>query len=147
MLEIDFNLWPPGVLWLQIINFLVLLIVLNVVAYRPIRGILDKRAEEMAGMQQKAESYLERYGENEKTLQENIVQARREGFNIREGIKQDGVSQEKGMVQDASSKTSEQLGKARQEIEGNVAGVRQALQGEVDRFSQELAEKILGRSF
>jgi F-type H+-transporting ATPase subunit b len=142
MLEINID-----VLCIQIANFLFLLFLLNIIAYRPIRGILARRAEEMESMQQKAESLHAKFDENEKALKENIIQARREGFNVKEGIKQEGISQEKGMVQEASSKTFEKLNKAREEIDKNLISVRQALQGEVDQFSQELAEKILGRSF
>lgn len=147
MLEIDFNIWPIGVLWIQIANFLFLLLVLNILAYRPIRAILAKRAQEMEGMQKTAESLQEQYDEGEKALRDNVIQARREGFTVKEGIKQEGINQEKGMVQEASSQTFEKLNKAREEIDKNLIGVRQTLQGEVDQFSQELAEKILGRSF
>jgi F-type H+-transporting ATPase subunit b len=147
MLEIDYNIWPIGVLWIQIANFLFLLFLLNIIAYRPIRRILAKRTEEMESMQQHAEALQEKFDENEKTLQENIVQARREGFNVKEGIKQEGIEEEKGMIQEAASKTFKKLNKAREEIDKNLISVRQTLRGEVDQFSQELAQKILGRSF
>ncbi|MGD8386594.1 MAG: ATP synthase F0 subunit B [Desulfobacteraceae bacterium] len=147
MLNIDFSLWPVGVLWIQIANFLVLLLLLNIIAYRPIRSILAKRADEMNGMQEAAESLQEKYVQNEQLLQENVVEARKEGFGVKEGIKKEGLDQEKGMLQEAGAKTEEQLGKAREEISQTLASVRQTLQGEVDQFSQELAEKILGRSF
>lgn len=147
MLNIDFSLWPIGVLWIQIANFLILLLLLNIIAYRPIRRILTKRADEMNGMQQAAETLQEQYVQNEHLLQENVIQARKEGFGVKEGIKKEGLDQEKGMLQEAGAKTEERLGKAREEIDQTLASVRQTLQGEVDQFSQELAEKILGRSF
>jgi len=147
MLNIDFSFWPVGVLWIQIANFLVLLLLLNIIAYRPIRRILTKRADEMNGMQQAAESLQEKYVQNEQLLQENVIEARKEGYGVKEGIKKEGLDQERGMLQEAGAKTEDQLGKAREEISQTLASVRQALQGEVDQFSQELAEKILGRSF
>lgn len=147
MLNIDFSLWPIGVLWIQIANFLVLLLLLNRIAYRPIRRVLTKRADEMNGMQQAAESLQERYAKNEQLLQENVIEARKQGFGVKEGIKKEGFDQEKGMLQEAGAKTEERLGKAREEIDQTLARVRQTLQGEVNQFSQELAEKILGRSF
>jgi len=147
MLNIDFSIWPIGVLWIQIANFLVLLFVLNVIAYRPIRKIMSERHEEMSGLKERAETLQDKYVQDEKALQENVISARKEGFGLKEQIKQQGSETEKGMLQEASSKTEAQLGKARAEIEQMVAGVRQSLQGEVDAFSQEVAEKILGRSF
>lgn len=147
MLNIDFSLWPVGVLWIQIANFLVLLLLLNTIAYRPIRRILAKRADEMNGMQKAAESLQEQYVQNEQVLQENIAEAHKEGFGIKEEVKKEGLDQEKGMLQKAGATTDDRLGKAREEIDQTLARVRQTLQGEVDQFSQELAEKILGRSF
>jgi F-type H+-transporting ATPase subunit b len=147
MLNIDFSIWPIGVLWIQIANFLVLLFVLNAVAYRPIRKIMSQRREEMAGLQDRAETLQEQYVQDEKALQENVINARKEGFSLKEQIKQQGSEKEKSMLQEASSKTEARLGKARAEIEQMVAGVRTSLQREVDTFSHEVAEKILGRSF
>ncbi|MCF8061388.1 MAG: ATP synthase F0 subunit B [Deltaproteobacteria bacterium] len=147
MLNIDYSIWPIGVLWIQIANFLVLLFVLNAVAYRPIRRIMSERHQEMSGLKERAETLQEKLTQEEKALQENVINARKEGFGLKEQIKQQGAETEKGMLQEASSRTEERLGKARAEIEQMVAGVRRTLQGEVDMFSQEVAEKILGRSF
>jgi F-type H+-transporting ATPase subunit b len=101
----------------------------------------------MSGLKERAETLQEKYAQDEKALQENVISARKEGFSLKEQIKQQGNETEKGMLKEASSRTEERLGKARAEIEQMVAGVRQSLQGEVDAFSQEVAEKILGRSF
>ena len=51
MLNIDYSIWPVGVLWIQIANFLVLLFVLNLIAYRPIRRIMSQRREEMDALE------------------------------------------------------------------------------------------------
>ncbi|MFO7783175.1 MAG: ATP synthase F0 subunit B [Thermodesulfobacteriota bacterium] len=147
MLNIEYSIWPIGVLWVQIANFLILLFVLNIVAYRPVRRIMGERNKEMAGLKERAEALGEKFAEDEKALQENIVSARREGFVIREEIKSQGLESEKGMLEEAASRTEERLGKARAEIDRMIAGVRNTLQGEMDTFSQEVAEKILGRSF
>jgi F-type H+-transporting ATPase subunit b len=147
MLNIDFSIWPVGVLWIQIANFLVLLFVLNSIAYKPIRRIMNQRRAEMDALQKNAESFQEKCAQDEHALQENVVNARREGFTVREELKLQGLETEKGMLQDAASRTEDQLGKARSDIHQMLAGVRQTLQGEVDAFSREVAEKILGRSF
>lgn len=147
MLNIDYSIWPVGVLWIQIANFLILLFVLNIVAYRPLRRIMSERNEEMAGLKDRAEALGEKFAEDEKTLQDNIVSARREGFAVKEEIKRQGLESEKGMLQEAASRTEERLEKARAEIDQMIAGVRFTLEGEVDTFSREVAEKILGRNF
>jgi F-type H+-transporting ATPase subunit b len=147
MLNIDLSIWPVGVLWLQIANFLVLLFVLNAIAYRPVRRVMSERRQRMDGLKERAEALGEQYEKDEKTLNENITSARREGFLVKERIKSQGLESEKGMLQDASGRTEERLLSARAEIDRMIAGARTSLKGEVDAFSREVAEKILGRSF
>ena len=52
MLEIDFQLWPPGALWIQIANFLLLLYLLNLILYRPMRKILNQRRGEVGSLEE-----------------------------------------------------------------------------------------------
>jgi len=147
MLNVDFSIWPVGVLWIQIANFLILLFFLNKVAYRPLRRIMSERNEEMAGLKERAEALKDNFARDEKELNDNIVGARREGFFIREQIKNQGLESEKGMLQDASSRVEDRLGEARAEMDRMIAGVRKTLEGDVHMFSREVAEKILGRGF
>ncbi|MFP4037844.1 MAG: hypothetical protein ACLFUE_10000 [Desulfobacteraceae bacterium] len=147
MLNIDFSIWPVGALWLQIANFLLLLYILNIIAYRPVRRIMSERNRRMEELRERAESMNEDCLENERRLQESIAGARREGFNVKEEIKKQGLDKEKELLAEASSEARERLDRARGDIDSTLGGVRQALQAEVDKFSQELAEKILGRSF
>ena len=63
MLNID------GTLILQIANFLVLLVVMNVILYKPIRGILAKRDEEMASRQKTIDDYQGRVKDNEDAIE------------------------------------------------------------------------------
>jgi F0F1-type ATP synthase membrane subunit b/b' len=50
------------------------------------------------------------------------------------------------MVQNAADSVGEKITKAREDTERNMEGLRQSLEKEVSLFSQELAEKVLGRS-
>ena len=146
MLEIDYSLWPPGTLWIQIANFLVLLFILNIILYRPVRKILGKRKDEMDSFQEMIGDFQDKSGRYVKELEGSRIEARNSGFKEKEVLKDQGLEEEKDIVQEASSSSEEKIGKAREEIEERLADVRQSLQAEVEGFSQELAEKMLGRS-
>ena len=94
MLNIDFSLWPPGTLWIQVINFLLLLLLMNVFLYRPIRRVLAQRNDETNTLQEKIKDYQDRAEQNQKDIQEGMVLARKEGFVEKESLKDQGLEEE-----------------------------------------------------
>lgn len=140
MLQIDQSLL------IQMGNFLLLVILLNIFLYRPIRRIIAQRSEEVGSLEHSIREYQEKAEENEKGIQEHMVQARKEGFLAKESLKTEGVEQEKEILQESSSKVEERIAKARNNIDRQLKDVRKILDEQVAVFSKELAEKILGRN-
>lgn len=140
MLEIN------ATLFLQIITFLLLVFLLNIIIYRPIRRILAQREEETGSLQEMIDEFQHRSEENEKGIEESLVQARKEGYAEKENFKGKGLEEEKGILQEANSRVEEKIGNARKEMDTKMADVREALEGELAVFSNDLAQKILGRS-
>jgi F-type H+-transporting ATPase subunit b len=140
MLEIN------STFFFQIGNFLLLLLLLNIVLFRPIRRIMIRRDEEVDSLQKSIENYQGRSEQNEKNIEEGMVLARKDGFAVKEKLKGKGLEEEKLVLQGANSSVEEKLGKAKSEMEMKMADVRKALEDQVAGFSTELAEKILGRS-
>lgn len=140
MLNID------GTLILQIANFLVLLFILNLILFKPIRKILSQREEEMNSRRKTIDDYEGRAEKSEKDIEEGKVHARKEGYSAKEALKNQGLQEEKGILQEAGASVEQKLDAARKEIEAKVAAAKEALEGQIAGFSEELAQKILGRS-
>lgn len=140
MLNID------GTLLLQIVNFLVLLFLLNLILFRPIRKILSQREEEMTSRQKTIDDFQDQAEKNEKVIEEGVVQARKEGYAEKEAFKSQGLEQEKEILEEAGAGVEQKLSAAKKEIETKIAVAREALEGQIASFSDELAQKILGRS-
>lgn len=139
MLKIDFTLL------VQIANFLFLLIILNLILYRPIRDVLRKRQAEMESLEEGIEDLEDQAEDLSYDLEEHVAGARREGSELKESIRHLGIEEEKGMVQEAANTAGDRISEAREEIERKLAAVRQSLQNELAAFSRELAGKLLGR--
>jgi F-type H+-transporting ATPase subunit b len=146
MLEIDFSLWPPGTLWIQIFNFLLLLFLMNIFLYKPIRHMLARRKAETRALEGTIENYQNRSSDNEKGIEEGLVRIRKEGNREKELLKGEGAVAEKEVLQKAFASADAKMDQARQEIENRMIEVRKTLDQQVSAFSEELAEKILGRS-
>ncbi len=140
MLEIN------NTLIIQIINFLVLLFLLNIILYKPIRKILGQRQEEMSASEGTIADLTDRSSRLNEELEQNTTAARKDGFKEKEDSKNEGHHEEAKMVQNAVDSVGEKITKAREDTDRDMAGLRQSLEKEVSLFSQELAEKVLGRS-
>ncbi len=140
MLKIDYTVF------IQIANFLVLLFILSIILYKPIRKILGQRKAEIGSFQNLIEELQAKFDKDTKELEENMVGARKEGYKEKENLKDAGVEVEKKTLQEALSSAEETIGSAREEIGRDAVNARQSLEDEIKLFSQELAEKILGRS-
>ncbi|MBW2143299.1 MAG: hypothetical protein JRG75_02740, partial [Deltaproteobacteria bacterium] len=90
--------------------------------------------------------YQARSDQDEKGIEESKVQARNEGAAEKDSLKGQGLEKERGILQDASSAAEGKIGTARKDTEAKIVEVRKSLEDQVAAFSNELAEKILGRS-
>ena len=140
MLKLDYTLL------IQIANFLILLFILNIVLYRPIRRILARRKGEMETFEKMIGDFQEKSVQNEKELEEGRIGARKDGFIEKESLRTEGVEQEKWLVQEAISSATEKISLAKQDIEKQMATVSRSLESDAVDFSREVAEKILGRA-
>jgi F-type H+-transporting ATPase subunit b len=137
---------PDYTLFIQIANFLLLLVLLNAILYRPIRRILKNRREEMDAFQSKIQGFEGKFASYTKKIQEGTADTRKVGLKEKENLKKTGQEEEKQLLREASSKASVKIGDARKEMNEKLKGVRLSLEKEMTLFSKELAEKVLGRS-
>jgi F-type H+-transporting ATPase subunit b len=140
------DIYPNITVFIQIANFLILLFVLNIVFYRPIRKILGRRSEEVRDLNESIVDFREKSDQCDKELDESYKGARDEGFIEKEKLTKAGAEAEKEIIQGAISSAETKIGKAKDEIDRNVIGIRQSLEDELNMFSKELAEKMLGRN-
>jgi F-type H+-transporting ATPase subunit b len=129
----------------QIINFLLLLLILNALLYKPIRTILKQRAEKVAGLTSEAQKAQADMIQKEQDYQNRLQQARKEGFEQKNLFKLEGQEEEKRLLLQANQKIEAELTQNRQKIAQQVEEARIKLSGELASFSQEIAQKILGR--
>jgi len=137
---------PDGSTIIQIINFVFLIWALNIVLYKPIRGILKQRAEKIGSMEKGIESADRDAQEKENAFADGIKAARVKGQKEKEALVDEGLAEEKKLVQEINSKAQADLAAIREKIAKEADTARAALQGEVETFAKAIGEKILGRA-
>ncbi|MGB8719194.1 MAG: ATP synthase F0 subunit B [Desulfobacterales bacterium] len=132
--------------FIQIINFLVLIWVLNLVLYKPIRRILIQRKEKVMALEKGAETSLQEAKAREAAFDQGIKAARAKGLKEKDSFMQEAGEEEKRIVGEINAKAQSDLAAVREQIARDAAAVRAALQKEVDGFAKAIGQKILGRA-
>jgi len=114
--------------------------------FKPIRNIISKRDQEISGLEKSLEGLEELYGLKEKSIEEKIVLARKEGFTEKENLKNEALEEENSIFNKAGAVIEDKKDQIQKEMEAKMADIRKVLEAEVAGFTNEIAEKILGRS-
>ena len=133
-------------LFFQIINFLLLVWVMNTVLYKPIRKVLLQRKEKVAGLEQSIESFNGDAIGKENAFAAGIKEARAKGAQAKDALMEEAAAEEKKMIEEINERAKADLDKVRTQIAADADKVRASLSKEVDVFADAIAQKILGRA-
>ncbi len=129
--------------FIQLVNFLIIWMVLNLILYRPIRGIIKKRSEYMMGQVGSIEKFNAQAVTKVKDYEAALDAARKVGLDERNRLKVEAQTRESEIVGDAGREAASKISAARAEIESQVKKAMQSLQSEVDRMAKKATDKIL----
>lgn len=139
MIDIDWTLYA------QIINFLLLVFLLNVVLFRPIRNALKERQAKLLAQETEINLLTDQGRSLEDEIKEELAAARRAGAGARETLKQEGVQAEATLLEEVKRQAELEWATVEKKIKADMAKARASLQKQAQSFAQLLATKILGR--
>lgn len=131
---------------IQIINILVLIGILNVVLYKPVRTVMAKREEKAASIGKEVETFHKNAALRQEEIGRKMQAARTKAKEELEGAR--STAQAAGgeilakIREEANAAKSAQMA----EIQQQFGTAREQLRGQVDGFAAEIAGKILGRA-
>jgi F-type H+-transporting ATPase subunit b len=139
MIDIDWTLYA------QLINFLLLVFLLNVVLFRPIRAIIRDRQAKLLAQEAEINLLSDQGRSVEDEIREKLAEARRAGAGARENLKQEGVQAEATLLEEVKRQVEVEWATVEKKIKADMAKARESLQTQTQSFAQLLATKILGR--
>lgn len=140
MVSIDYTLI------IQIINFVVLIWALNMVLYRPIRGIINQRTEKVEGLETGIERFEQDVVDKDQAIKDGLKEARAKGLEEKEALENEAKALEKEKIEEINERARQDLAKVREQIARDMDTARQSLEAEVDKFADTISQKILGRA-
>ena len=137
---------PDWTLFVQIANVLVIIWILNIILFRPIRNILIQRKEKITSLEQHIETSDNEAKERNEAFDSGIRDARAKGLNEKNALLQEAAGQEREIIDKINQKAQADLAEVREKIVKDTEAVRASLQKEIDSFANAIGEKILGRA-
>jgi F-type H+-transporting ATPase subunit b len=140
MVDINWTVFP------QIANFLILILILNMVCFKPIRKILLERKAKVDGLQQGIEGIRQETDERNQAFGKGVKEARAKGQKAKEAMLQEAAEEEKAIIVKINDKAREEMAGVKAKIAKDMQAAMAALEKEVDSFADAITQKILGRA-
>ena len=135
--------WSVGI---QIVNFLLIIWILNLILYRPIRSILRQRKEKIEGLELSIATYNKDAKEKDEAFASGIKEARAKGLKEKEALLQAGAEEEKKIIDEVHQKAQAELSEMRDKIAREAQNVKASLHEKVDEYASDICQKLLGRT-
>ncbi len=130
----------------QIVNFLILIWVLNMVLYKPIRNILSQRKEKVSGLEQNISSISKEAASQDKAYSAGLREARSKGKKEKDAMMEAAAAEEKKILEKINAKAQADMAEVKEKIAKDAEQVKSVLQAQVDDFAAAITQKILGRA-
>ncbi|MFO7605344.1 MAG: ATP synthase F0 subunit B [Desulfurivibrionaceae bacterium] len=131
---------------IQIINVLILIVIMNIVLYRPIRTILAEREKRVSGLEKDVEEFNKnarlRLEEFDAKLNDARSRAKAELDQARGEAQAAGAEKVAGIRKEVDTRKAESLA----QIQEQIGKAGEELKVQVEGFASEMAAKVLGRA-
>lgn len=131
---------------IQLINFLVLILVLNVFLYKPIRKVLADRQSQLSGAKARAAQVDEEVAQRMAEYEERLKAMKAETGAERGELRKEAQAQETSILEKARTEATQSLETIKAKVAKEAAEARVLLQEQAKALSNEICEKVLGRS-
>jgi len=133
-------------LLIQLVNFLLLLVILNAILYKPIMAKLRDRDARIRADREEAEELARSVEEQENRHQKELAKARQAAGQEKTAVLAEAKSKESDILKKARGDAGAIIEEMKVSIQKQVGEARSALKAQMTPLARSIAEKILGRS-
>lgn len=139
MISVD---WTLG---LQFLNFIILLVVLNKLLYRPLKKVIAERDETVTGSLAAAKNLEADIDEKMQRYQQQLSDAKIQANDERSRLKKAANEEEAKILLEAQGKATERMQAIKTKVGKEAEEASQTLKKEAGSLAGQIATKILGR--
>jgi F-type H+-transporting ATPase subunit b len=133
-------------LGIQIINFVLLIFILNILLYKPILGMIDKRKKQFEESETAITRLKETVDQKMAAYEEKLGQAKAAAVEQKNEIIRQAAEEAKAMTDAVRAEIPGLMAQFQARIDGEIGEAQKILANQSQKLSVEIAEKVLGRS-
>ena len=140
MVSLDYSLG------IQIINFLLLIFILNVLLYKPILGMIDRRKKQFEDSEAEIRRLQETVEQKMAAYEEKLRQAKATAVEQKNEIIRQGAEEAKTVIDAVRAEIPGMMEQFQTRMDGEIGAAKNILTDHSQQLSVQIAEKVLGRS-
>ena len=131
---------------IQLINFLVLLTILNIFLFKPIRKVLAEREGELSGAKSKVAEVDREVQEKISLYEARLKEVKAAASGDRDVLKKEAQAEEAAILDKARKEATDSLAVIKNKVAKEAVDAKALLREQANALSLEICEKVLGRS-
>jgi F-type H+-transporting ATPase subunit b len=140
------NVIPDITLLYQMAIFLALVFVLNILLYKPILKIIDRRKKQLEELENEIKLFNDSVDKKASEYEEKLKQAKASASELKKEIILEGNEQAKKIVDAVRGEIPALTQQFQQKIDKEITAARKILDEQSKKLSVDIAQKVLGRS-
>jgi F-type H+-transporting ATPase subunit b len=132
-------------LGIQIINFLLLIFILNLLLYKPILGIIDRRKKQFEESEAEIRRLQETVEQKMAAYEEKLRQAKAAAVEQKNEIIRQGADEAKTVIDTVRAEIPGMMEEFHARMDGEIGAAKSILNDHSQQLSVQIAEKVLGR--
>ena len=128
---------------IQLINFVVILILINYVLIRPVRDIIQKRKAIRYELLRKAHEFADQATAETSIYEDALRTAREEGAKMRQALREEGLAQQAERIATANEQAATLFQQERERAAREAEQAGQALSGQIKTLADGVVLKLL----
>jgi F-type H+-transporting ATPase subunit b len=137
---------PDYTMLIQMVIFLALVFVLNILLYKPILSIIDRRKKQLEESENEIRLFNESVEKRVAEYEEKLKQAKVKATEAKKEIIQEGANQAKNIVDVVRNEIPVMAREFQQKMDKEVEKAKLILDSHSQELSVQIAQKVLGRS-
>lgn len=139
------NLTPDWSLPVIVVIFTINYLVVRRFFFKPVGEVLLARESEVREAERRYNDSLAQFDAAAREMENQVMQAKKEGSKIREGLRAEAVQHRTGVVERTRGEADRIVGEAARSLSNDVATAREKIVTGSDALARLAAEKIVGR--
>lgn len=136
---------PDYTMLIQMVIFLALVFVLNILLYKPILSIIDRRKKQLEESENEIKLFNGSVEKRVAEYEEKLKQAKIKATELKKEIIQEGANQAKNIVDVIRNEIPVMAREFQQKMDKEVEKARLILDSHSKELSVQIAQKVLGR--